>query len=117
MNIHAKRCLYLCFSGVCMLSAHTWAQDLAANDISKSQLAAEAYEKNHWVDAFTAYAQLAETGNAHAARIAYQMWKYDVQLYSTQFSITPLQLERWRALQSTSLLAVTVRPHRQATAP
>lgn len=78
---------------------HASAQKNAFAEISKSQQAAEAYEINHWVDAFAIYAYLADTGDANAARIAYQMWKYGVLLYATEFSATPFQLKRWRSLQ------------------
>ena len=117
MNIHTKWCLSVFFSGACMLSTHASAQDSAVNDISKSLLAAEAYEQHHWGDAFTLYAQLADTGNAEAARIAYQMWKFDAPLYAAQFSATPVQLERWRTHYLTGALATTARSLPPATAP
>ena len=104
---YTKLCSPLFFCAVCVLSMQTSAQNTAGDEISKSlsasQLAAEAYEKNHWQDAFTNYAYLADTGNNEAARIAYQMWRYGAPLYVTQFSATPAQLENWRKYQEASV--------------
>lgn len=99
MNTYRKTIFPLIFSSLCIYSIHASAQKIATTEISKSQQAAEAYEKNHWADAFATYAYLADTGDANAARIAYQMWKYGVPLYATEFLATPLQLKRWRSLQ------------------
>ena len=74
----------------------------SAIDATKLQQAAEAYESNHWVKAFTTYADLADAGHYEAARIAYQMWRYGVPLYSTRFLARPEQLKKWHIQLSAS---------------
>jgi hypothetical protein len=94
-----RKIIYFFIFSLCIFSMHASAENIANAEISKSQQAAEAYEKNHWTDAFAAYSILADTGDADAARIAYQMWKYGVPLYATEFLATPFQLKRWLSLQ------------------
>jgi hypothetical protein len=99
MNTYGKYFLPVLFGSLCIFSLDASAQIKAVTEISKAQQAADAYEKNHWVDAFTTYAYLADAGHADAARIASQMWKYGVPLYATEFLATPAQLKRWLSLQ------------------
>lgn len=123
MNSYTKICLPLFFCGACMLSTQASAQNMASDEISTSdsasQLAAEAYEKNHWLEAFINYAHLADTGNTEAARIAFQMWRYGAPLYATQFSATSAQLGNWRKYQAASVPSPNFHQHplQQATAP
>ena len=105
MSIYASLCTRLLLCGTCIFSTHALAQNSSSNETSKWRLAAEAYEKNHWIDAFTTYAYLADSGHTEAARIAYQMWKYGTTLYATKFSATSAQLEQWRKNQLTSVLS------------
>ncbi len=54
-----------------------------------------AYERNHWDEAYTALAQLADRGHPQAARMALQMWRFGQKLYRMDFSASPAQPERW----------------------
>ena len=62
------------------------------------------YEQNHWQEAFSSFAQLAEKRHDPSARVAFQMWKYGPALYRTDFSVTRDQILRW-CLLSTRLTA------------
>ena len=102
------------FSSILSFSMVTSAKDLSLATVTydqKLQNAVEAYEKNYWVDAFTIYAYLADTGNAEAARIAYLMWRHGISLYKNEFNATPEQVENWRRIfksnQSTTLTSAT----------
>jgi len=57
-----------------------------------------AYERNHWDEAFTALARLADRGHPDAARMALQMWRFGPKLYQTNFSASAAQVERWTRL-------------------
>jgi 2,4-dienoyl-CoA reductase-like NADH-dependent reductase (Old Yellow Enzyme family) len=57
-----------------------------------------AYERNHWDEAYTALAQLADRGHPQAARMALQMWRFGPKLYQKDFGASAAQLERWTQL-------------------
>ena len=113
MNTLTRKILSLLVGSTFSLCMPAWSQSTASTaldgtpyrsaiDASKFQQAAEAYESNHWVKAFTNYGDLADAGHDEAARIAYQMWLYGIPLYSIRFSATPEQLKRWRTHLSAS---------------
>lgn len=56
-----------------------------------------AYEKNHWIDAFINYAELADSGHPLASSIAYHMWRHGEPLYKTEFKATLDQVKKWRS--------------------
>ncbi len=64
------------------------------------EAAMEAYERNHWLGAYTQLAHLADLGHADAARVASQMVACGPTLYAMQFSTTPQQAERWTELRA-----------------
>lgn len=96
----------------CILCTSFYSTNLAAQDVSVAvkeiaqlpirstvsvlESAQIAYERNHWIDAFANYAELADTGHPLASRIAYQMWRHDKSLYKTEFKVTPDQIMKWR---------------------
>jgi len=57
--------------------------------------AMQAYERNHWPQAFEAFRQLAEQGHVDAARLVTQMHWQGTRLYRQQFSLTPSQIQRF----------------------
>lgn len=57
--------------------------------------AMQAYERNHWPQAFEAFRQLAEQGHVDAARLVLQMHWQGTHLYRQQFSLTPSQIQRF----------------------
>lgn len=57
--------------------------------------AMQAYERNHWPQAFEAFLQLAEQGHVDAARLVVQMHWQGTSLYGQEFSLTPLQMQRF----------------------
>ncbi len=85
----------LCATG--LLCAPALAQDAILSAEAQFMNAVEAYEQNHWTEAFLGFSRLADKGDAEAARIAFQMSKYGTALYKTAFLVTGSQYERWRA--------------------
>jgi hypothetical protein len=73
-----------------------------ADPVTETEAAFEnartAYECSHWHQAYTAYAALADRGQAEAARIALQMWRQGPRLYGTTFAIDDAQAQRWARL-------------------
>ena len=61
--------------------------------------ALEAYEINHWPEAYRAMSRLADGGNAEAARVALQMKRFGPALYGHRFEATPYQELSWTWLQ------------------
>ena len=56
------------------------------------------YERNHWPQAYAAFAALADRGHGEAARIALQMARHGPKLYGTSFAASDGQRQRWAAL-------------------
>ena len=56
--------------------------------------AMQAYERNHWPQAFQAFQQLAEQGHVDAARLVMQMHRHGNRLYGQGFALGPLQVQR-----------------------
>jgi len=61
--------------------------------------ALEAYERNHWPEAYRAMSRLADGGHREAARVALQMLRYGHVLYGQRFEATPYQELSWTWLQ------------------
>lgn len=59
-----------------------------------------AYERNHWHEAYAAFAALADRGHAESARIALQMVRRGPALYGSTFHAGDEQLRRWAWLVS-----------------
>jgi hypothetical protein len=66
-----------------------------ADDRAAFEAAMQAYERNHWPQAYAALAQLADRGHPEAARIALQMWSHGPKLYGTAFTATSRQVAFW----------------------
>lgn len=83
----------------CLLTAHISTATAQPAMPADYPSALEAYERNHWSDAYRAMSQLADGGHAEAARIALQMKRYGSVLYGQRFEATALQEQRWAALR------------------
>ncbi len=81
--------------------------------VERYEVARAAYERNHWQQAFDAFAALAEQGHPEAARLALQMWRHGPRLYRIDFAATPVQLKRW----SLTCDCDGMRPQQEAAAP
>jgi hypothetical protein len=62
--------------------------------------AQDQYEQNHWQDAFSMFAGLANHNHRRSAQVACHMWKYGGVLYKTDFSASEEQILRWCALSN-----------------
>lgn len=62
--------------------------------------AQDQYGQNHWHDAFSSFARLAQRHHRQSAKVAFQMWKYGPALYGTDFSVTRNQILLWCLLSS-----------------
>ena len=88
---------------LCLAAASSLAQptDPAPVQPAKQALAhrfdaaMQAYECNHWPQAFEALRQLAEAGHTDASRIVMQMHHHGQRLYGQPFVLTPQQRERF----------------------
>lgn len=80
--------------------------------------AQDQYDQNHWHDAFSSFARLAEKHHPQSARAAFQMWKYGPVLYRTDFAVTKDQVLLWCLLSSSMTVseADTLRSMRQCGA-
>jgi hypothetical protein len=61
-------------------------------------LAATEYEHGHWLEAFAAFARLADRCEAEPARIAVLMWRHGPMLYRAEFEASREQIQRWARL-------------------
>jgi len=82
-----------------LLAAGTGAA-LADDPAPGLERARQAYERNHWHEAYAAFAALADQGNPEAARTALQMWAWGPRLYGTRFEADERQIEQWRRIGS-----------------
>ncbi len=78
-----------------LLPAHAQQAPDAAEDSAAFDAAMQAYERNHWPQAWAALARLADRGHPEAARIALQMWTHGPRLYGTEFAATSRQITLW----------------------
>jgi len=65
--------------------------------------AMEHYEQGRWQQAYRAFATLADSGDAEAARIALQMVRYRHELYRHSFEAPRPQIDRWLQLATRRL--------------
>lgn len=86
-----------------LLPGAGFAQNTTSSAQAQFAEAMEAYERNHWIEAFLGLSRLADKGDSQAARIAFQMSKYGPFLYKTEFLITGVQYDQWRAASKTDL--------------
>ena len=63
------------------------------------------YERNHWREAYGAFCRLADDGDAEAARLALQMFRYGPQLYGERFEAVPRAVQRWRVMTAAAAAA------------
>lgn len=86
---------------VALLGGAAVAQPSAENaNAADVELAHAAYERNHWHEAYAAFAALADRGHAESARIALQMVRRGPALYGSTFHAGDEQLRRWAWLVS-----------------
>ena len=76
-------------------SAESLNESARSSDFEATQLN---YERNHWPQAYAAFAALADRGHGDAARIALQMARHGPALYGSSFSASDGQRKRWAAL-------------------
>ncbi len=57
-----------------------------------------AYERNHWDEAYAAFAALADGGDREAARIALLMQRHAKDLYGSALRADPGQVRHWSCL-------------------
>lgn len=74
---------------------------------SRFEEAHQAYERNHWADAYTSFVALADSGHPKAARIAWHMWRHGQGLYNTTFPASVDQVQRWSRLADCDDVAAT----------
>lgn len=55
----------------------------------------QAYERNHWHEAYVEFGRLGELGHVESARIALQMWRFGPLLFGTSLSADEARLMRW----------------------
>ncbi len=77
---------------------------LGANPDEGFDTAVRLYEGGQWEQAFANLAELADHGDARAAKLALLMLRYGASLYGTAFAATPWQVARWaqRVLRASS---------------
>jgi len=87
-------------SALCLPAA--WSQAAMAARAGSSaameqhyQQALQAYERNHWPQAYAALVPLADNGHPGAARMALQMWQWGPRLYGQAFDSSAQQRQRW----------------------
>lgn len=79
-----------------LLASAASAQDSGAHaGAVRLEAALLAYERNHWDDAFAAFAVLADGGDRESARIALLMLGHAKELYGSAFSASAEQAQRW----------------------
>lgn len=75
----------------------------AATSEAESSNALDAYERGHYALAYALWARQADAGEAEAARLALQMYRYGPQLYGQAFVISSSQRQRWLHVASGAL--------------
>lgn len=94
-------CLATLFGGASAVAQAGPAGVEAAQNTSNAGLrerfddAMSAYERNHWLQAYGSFVELAHLAHAEAARVSLQMWRYGQALYGTPFVASLHQLEQW----------------------
>lgn len=107
LRVGQRRRAAVLMSTLALLGTAAFAQ-LSADRLSESafspvfEAAQLSYERNHWPQAFAAYAALADSGHAEAARIALQMARLGPALYGSRFAASDGQRQRWAALVATA---------------
>ncbi|HEX4510676.1 MAG TPA: hypothetical protein VH328_11365 [Burkholderiaceae bacterium] len=61
----------------------------------RDRAAMESYRARQWPQAFEALSELADAGDAHAARVAELMARQGPQLFGHRFDVSPERLARW----------------------
>ncbi|MFO1316310.1 MAG: hypothetical protein U1F58_11960 [Burkholderiales bacterium] len=87
--------------GVAAFAALAAGPSLAAAGDDGFVTAMRAYEEGRYAFAYGRLVLLADAGHAEAARIALLMLRYGPQLYGSQWSAAPNQIEHWLALAGT----------------
>jgi len=74
----------------------------AAPEDDSFATAMQNYDDCHYTVAFQSLAALADGGHAGAARIAFLMVRFGPQLYGSQWSASPNQIDKWARMASES---------------
>ena len=80
----------LCLGGAGFTAAHAGEQDYAE--------AIQQFRDGRLADAYGRFRELANHGDADAARIAIFMYKFGPSLYGRQWDLTPHQVQAWETL-------------------
>ncbi len=86
----------VCMAGALAFASAAQAQTGAARQVAFDSAMAD-YAHGHFAAAHAAFWQLADQGNADAARIALLMSAYGQRMYGMRFPIGDVQRERWLA--------------------
>lgn len=100
MSKLSKLTQLLCIASVATLCATS---ALAAAEDDRFVEAMRLYHDGRYAASYGRLVELADRGDAEAARIALLMVRYGPQLYGSQWSASGFQIERWLSL-------ATVRP-------
>lgn len=87
----------LCIAGFATLAATS---ATAAPDDDQFVVAMQIYNDCHYPIAYARLSGLADSGHAEAARIALLMVRYGPQLYGSEWSASPRQIDNWIRLAS-----------------
>lgn len=109
VGIRSRRWTAAVLAALAVLAAPAQADPAAEFDTAMA-----AYERNHWTQAFAAFARLGDAGHAQAARVALQMWRHGPALYGREFDATPAQRQQWarlNAVPDSVAPSLALRPH------
>jgi hypothetical protein len=88
---------------VALIAGPAFAQTAATARPTLLDAARLAYEECHWMEAFDAFATLADSGQPEAARVAVLMWRQGPTLYRTAFRADADAVRRWSLLATASI--------------
>ena len=93
MDVAVVLCLLAAAGGV---QAQAIAPTSPPTAAQRFDAALEAYERNHWAEAYAALSALADGGYPEAARMALQMRQYGPALYGREFVASAVQVAQWK---------------------
>ena len=93
MDVAVVLCLLAVAGGV---QAQAVAPTIPPTAAQQFDAALEAYERNHWSEAYAALSALADGGYPEAARMALQMRQYGPALYGREFVASAVQVAQWK---------------------
>lgn len=66
-----------------------------ATPAAELEAALQAYERNHWLEAYATLSTLADRGHPEASRLALLMWRHGPALYGQRFEAHATQRAGW----------------------